>query len=339
MASTNPMGTVEGKNAGVHSRLVFPSFHPYEPKIAGIPLWHAVPIAHDEAKAHAHALTSLILFNGSTVAKIYAPGLIPRLLYRLAFQAPFPYMGNRAALDAAVFRRNLAGMLTEYWYGDNCVARALGVEEIGERPALIGEYIHGTEPHDPTRARCFLFDLATRFDGAGLPTWQIDPRQPRSLGNLIERPDGTYAIIDLESGLVSPLASPRAWRRALRRGSVPIFDEVYFDLTRTYIDREAPTMRAARGDGWLTKLYETLDAAEAAEQAWHQSEPRIWRRLVRWFWCVLGIGVPPVAAPALTLMQAAATAEAYQALPNSSDQPQAGMLAPRQLIGVGTNRG
>jgi hypothetical protein len=230
-------------------------------------------------------------------------------------------------------------MLTEYWYGKNCVARALGVEEISERPALIGEYIHGTEPQDPTRARCFLFDLATRFDEAGLPTWQIDPRQPRSLGNLIERPDGTYAIIDLESGLVSPLASPRAWRRAFRRGSVPIFDEVYFDLTRAYIDREAPTMRAARGDGWLAKLYETLDAAEAAEQAWHQSEPRIWRRLVRWFWTALGIGVPPVAAPSLTLIQAPSTAEVFQTPPSTFDAPRAGSAATRQLTGAGTNRG
>jgi hypothetical protein len=183
-------------------------------------------------------------------------------------------------------------MLTEYWYGDNRVARALSIDEVQGRLALASEFIEGTEPNDHQRARSFLLDLANRFDMAGLPTWQIDPRQPRSFGNLIERPDGTYMIIDLESGLVSLIASPQAWRRAFRRGSVPLFDEVYFDVTRAYIDSEASRMRTIQGQEWLERLYRLLEAAETEEQRWHASEPRIWRRLVRWFWNVSGRGIP-----------------------------------------------
>jgi hypothetical protein len=253
-----------------------------------IPLLHAAYVPHDESRPHAHALTSTILFDGATVAKIYAPGFLPRALYWLAFQAEFPYIRNQAALRAAVLRRNLAGLLTEYWYGENRVARALGIEHVDGHCAIVSTFVAGRPPGDHHAARAFLFDLADRFDAAGLPTWQVDPRQPRALDNLLETPDGAYHIIDLESGLVSPLASPRAWWRAFQRGLVPIYDDVYFDLTRAYIDREAAAMRAAMGDQWLAALRSTLDRAEAATRAWHAGEPRVWSRLVRGLQHTLG---------------------------------------------------
>lgn len=291
--AASPTSTRSIPQTEKHSRLVVPSIQWLEHRLLPMPIWHARPIPHDESRPHAHALTSLILFrDDGTVAKIYDPGLVPRVLYRFAFQAQFPYMRNRAALNAAVHRRNLAGMLTEYWYGTRHVARAIGIEEIDGRLAIVGELIEGTAPRDGAAARAFLHDAANRFDEVGLPSWQIDPRQPRAIGNIIERADGAFVIIDLESGLVSPLASPRAWARAIRRGSVPLFDEVYFDLARDFIEREAPRMRAALGDAWLTCLRATLDAAEAAEQAWHASEPRVWRRLLRAFWRGIGRDVP-----------------------------------------------
>ena len=74
-----------------------------------LPFIHAVPIPHDPSIPSAHALTSTILFEGDVVTKIYAPGFVPRAIYWLSFQAEFPYIGNRDALEAAVLRRNLAG--------------------------------------------------------------------------------------------------------------------------------------------------------------------------------------------------------------------------------------
>ncbi len=248
----------------------------------GVPLVRAAYIPHDESLPHAHALTSTILFNGDTVSKIYAPGLVPRAIYWLAFQAAFPYMRNQAALRAAVLRRNLAGMLTEYWYGENRVARAIGIDQIDGHFAITSEFIPGGPPRDRGLSHDFLDDLAHRFDDVGLPTWQVDPRQPRAMDNILETPDGRYHIVDLESGLVSPLASPRAWWRAFQRGQVPIYDDIYFDLTRAYVDREAASIRATKGQPWLDDLLATLDQAEAETIAWHASEPRVWSRLVRW---------------------------------------------------------
>lgn len=245
-----------------------------------LPFIRAAAVPHDESRPHAHALTSTIVFNGPTVSKIYAPGFLPRAVYWLAFQAEFPYIRNEAALRAAVLRRNLAGLLTEYWYGENRVARATGIDTVDGHNALTSEYIDGVVPVDKRRAREFLLDLANRFDEAGLPTWQIDPRQPRALDNILETPDGQFHIIDLESGLVSPLASPRAWGRAIRRGLVPLYDDVYFDLTRRYVVEQEAKMRARHGDAWYERLLAALDETERATQEWRDGEPRIWGRLL-----------------------------------------------------------
>ena len=264
-----------------------------EPTMRGVPLVRAAPVPHDDSRPHAHALTSTILFRGDEVSKIYNPGFVPRFIYWLAFQARFAYAHNPIALEAALARRNLAGMLTEFWFGRSCVGEALRVEQIDGRWALTGRFTEGSEPADHERARQFLFDLADRFDAAGLPTWQIDPRQPRSLGNVLERADGSYTIIDLESGLVSPLASPRAWWRAIRRGMVPIYDDVYFDLTRKFVAASAERMVAEKGEAWLGRLRDQLTEAESLATQWHAAEPRLWSRAVLLVFS--GFGVRPLA--------------------------------------------
>ncbi|MGH2534848.1 MAG: phosphatase PAP2 family protein [Thermomicrobiales bacterium] len=248
------------------------------PAIDGLPLIRAEAMPHDENERHAHALTSLVRFDGDRVTKVYAPGLLPRLIYWVAFQAPFPYLNNRAALRAATHRRNLAGMLTEYWYGERRVARILGIEWVEGRQAVVSERVEGTAPTDRAVAKAFLAGLTTRFEAAGLPTWQIDPVQPRAIDNVIETGSGQFTIIDLESGLVSPVASRSTWLRALRRGMVPFYDEVFYDVTRVYIAREDEHLRVKMGEAWVAELHATLDAAEMETAAWHRSEPRIVRR-------------------------------------------------------------
>ncbi|MFN0095797.1 MAG: phosphatase PAP2 family protein [Dehalococcoidia bacterium] len=261
------------------------------PYADGLPLVRAARIPHDEAMRHAHALTSTVVFTEDTVAKAYAPGFVPTALYWLAFQAPFGYAYNEAALRAAVHRRNLAGLLTTFWFGESRVARALEIGEVHGRQALVSERVRGSEPIDHAAARRFLDEMARRFDGAGLPTWQIDPRQPRSLGNVLQLDhDSRMVIIDLESGLVSPLASPRAWLRGFRRGLVPMYDDVFFDITRDHIEANAADIRAKLGDAWLASLRHELDLAEQTAVAWHMSEPRVWSRAVRWMWA--GFGIP-----------------------------------------------
>ena len=255
-----------------------------------LPFIHSAELDFDESIPQAHALTSTILFEGDVVTKIYAPGFVPRAVYWLSFQAEFPYIRNRDALEAAVLRRNLAGQLTEYWYGGNRVARAYGVVEVGGRLGLASELIETGGEQDSDAEIEFLHDLCARFDEAGLPTWQIDPRQPRGKDNVLRGKDGTYYIVDLESGLVSPLASPRAVWRALERADVPLFDTVYFDITRDYVENAESNMRIRMGDDWYGDLRALLDRAEAANAAWHAGEPRIWSRLLRWIESGFGLG-------------------------------------------------
>jgi undecaprenyl-diphosphatase len=259
---------------------LIPIYRRLDTVVTGLPLVHAGPLPHDHSLPHAHALTSLVFFQGDRVAKVYDPGLLPRVLYWLAFQAPFPYERNRAALEAATHRRNLAAALTTYWYGSARVARILAIEPFRGRLAVVSERVAGGPPADPADAKRFLAGLRDRFEEAGLPTWQIDPRQPRAVDNVLRTPDGTYMIVDLESGLVSPLASRSTWRRALRRALVPIFDDVYADVTRAYVAREEAAMTAAMGGAWVKELRGTIDAGEAAAAAWRAGEPRVWHRLL-----------------------------------------------------------
>jgi membrane-associated phospholipid phosphatase len=245
----------------------------------GLPLIRAQWLEHDETDPHAHALTSLVLFQGTTVAKVYAPGLLPRALYWTAFQAPFPYISNAHALWAAAYRRNLAGMLTEYWYGQRMTAGVLGVDKIDGRLALVSEFVEGTGAKDRAAAKAFLTDLRARFEEAGLPTWQIDPRQPRAVDNVLQLVDGSFRIVDLESGLVSPLASRSTWGRAIDRQMVPFFDDIFFDVLRGYLDRESSAMSAAMGAAWVAELRALVDDAETEVAKWHGSELRIWNRL------------------------------------------------------------
>ena len=253
--------------------------------VAGhLPFVRAAYVPHDEQREHAHALTSTVFFNEDTVSKVYAPGFMPRALYWLSFQAEFPYIRNRAALEAAQERRNLAALLTEYWYGETAVARVTGIDTIDDNLALSAERVDGHEPADRAAAKTWLRDLRGRFEEAGLPTWQIDPRQPRAVDNVLETADGRYMIVDLESGLVSPLASLKTWRRAIRRGMAPIYDDVYFDVTREYVAANADQMTAAMGDAWMNDLQASLDRAEATTQTWHASEPRIWSKVLKAAW-------------------------------------------------------
>lgn len=275
---------------GLWLALLIAAYQAMAPTTANKPLIHSAPVSHPECLPHAHALTSTLLFRDDRVYKIYNPGFVPRFIYWLAFQAPFGYAHNPLATEAAVHRRNLAAKLTEAWYGRPRVSPAHGYTTVNGQLAIVGHYTEGEEPCDHSAGRAFLFEIAAKFDEVGLPTWQIDPRQPRSLGNILETPTGEYVIIDLESGLVSPMASPRAWMRAIRRGLVPMYDDVFFDLTRAYVEREEPRLRSERGDAWFEELAELLANAEGMTAAWHASEPRLWSRAITFI--ESGFGLP-----------------------------------------------
>jgi hypothetical protein len=216
-----------------------------------------------------------------TASKIYTPPLLVRLLYRLAFQAPFPYVRNSAALQAAEARRQVAGLLTRFWYGRDLVAPVLRIEPDEAGLVFVTKLIEGGRPSDKRRARAFLTGLRRHFVAAGLPTWQVDPLNPRAVDNLVETPDGSYRIIDLESGLVSPIMPLGQWLAALRSGQLPVFDDVFVEKAKRYVLQHGAEIQDAIGPSGLAELEIAIERYDDHAHAWHAAEPRVWSRLIR----------------------------------------------------------
>jgi hypothetical protein len=59
---------------------------------------------------------------------------------------------------------------------------------------------------------------------------------------------------------------------------VPFFDDIFFDVLRSYVDREKHLMTAKMGSQWVSALDEQIDSAEALTAKWHASEFRFWHK-------------------------------------------------------------
>ena len=175
---------------------------------------------------------------------IYHPRRYVRTLYWLAFQAPFPYVANHAALEAARQRRVLVDLLTKYWFGHHLVARVVEIEDIEGGHDFVTQLVRGKEPERERRAWRFLKELDKRFLESGLPTWQVTPYNPHAITNFIERPDGTYRCIDLESSLVAFLYPITGILRLIRAGIFPSFDDIDVGRLRKYVARHESDMAA-----------------------------------------------------------------------------------------------
>jgi hypothetical protein len=233
--------------------------------------------------AHSISSTVQLDFTRRTAHKTYSPPLWVRALYRAAFQAPFPYEANGHALEAAQHRRRIAGLLTEHWYGQNIVSPTLDVrpERHFQQIGFVTELVHGTAPRDNKRARAFLKTLTRRFLDAGLPTWQVTPHNPRSVGNLIEQADGSYRIIDLESNLVAPLMPVSGIVGAIRQGNFPSFDDIDLERLQSYLAREERAIIASIGVAGYGELVATAAMYGACVQSWRREEPRLISRALR----------------------------------------------------------
>jgi hypothetical protein len=226
--------------------------------------------------AHSISSTVELDYTRGTARKTYEPPLWVRMLYRAAFQAPFPYAKNEHALEASRYRREIAGALTRYWFNEDVVATTLDVRETADgKIAFVTQLVEGGAPKDKKAAQRFLHVLNDFFLEAGMPTWQVTPYNPRAIGNLIETPDGTYRIIDLESNLVAPLVPLSGVIGLVRRGSFPVFDDIDTRKLNAYLDRNAVSITASLGAEGYDALRESARGYETSVQAWRKSEPRI----------------------------------------------------------------
>ena len=162
------------------------------------------------------------------------------------------------------------------------VAQALDVrrEEDG-RYTLVTELVRGTEPKDPRHAKLMLRQLTARFLDAGMASWQVGYYNPRAVGNLIEREDGSYRIIDLESNLVTPIMPAGAAVRAVRRVQYPSFDDIDMPRLEQYLATNHDELTAVLGPEDTARLLDAAAAYGAAQRAWHGAEPRVPSKLLR----------------------------------------------------------
>ena len=240
------------------------------------------PSEHEEHSDVSGGLASRVLLDRAhgTATKEYHPPLIVKVLYWLAFQAPFPYVRNEPSLHAARARRTIASQLTKFWFGTDQVASTLDIRCDEQGCIFVTQLIEGQPPKDKKRARAYLRTIAPRFQEVGLPTWQVDPLNPKATGNIIETPDGDYKIIDLESGVVSPMMPIGQWIDAIKAGLIPVFDDVFVVKTRTYIEKHADEIEAGLGPEGLRELQQATDEYQHCAEQWQNSELRIWGKLL-----------------------------------------------------------
>ncbi len=115
-------------------------------------------IPHPRGKKEAQPVIEGVTVTGSIASKVYLdwkagtatkeyyPPLPVRALYRLAFQAPFPYQVRKDALEAAAAKRKLAGLLTKHRFGYDMVAAVYGIHEGENAYRFETELIEGNEP-------------------------------------------------------------------------------------------------------------------------------------------------------------------------------------------------
>ena len=224
--------------------------------------------------------------EAGTASKIYRPPLPVRWMYWLAFQDKFPYATREEALRTAAAVRELTGLLTQYWTGEDIVAAVTDIRcERGEF-WFVTELVEGEEPKNNAEVRDVLQTLRRRFAEAGLATWQIDPENPHAHTNFIRTPEGKLRLIDLESTLI-PLVQPLAMLpRMFRMGRVPTFDDVDYDQLRRYVAQRRSDIEQALGAGGLQRLEAAIATAEACAATWKGAEPNLWGRLAHrvWHW-------------------------------------------------------
>ncbi len=108
-----------------------------------------------------------------------------------------------------------------------------------------------------------------------------EPTESHAHTNLIRTSDGDPIIIDLESAVVTPIPAPGQWRSALRRGNIPVFDDIDFGLLRRYVSANESALETSLGPAGLAELKDDVDHCQEAIRTWRASEPRIWGRLIR----------------------------------------------------------
>ena len=250
------------------------------------------------------------------VEKVFAPGLLTRLIYRFSFQSPFGYQKNRDAIATSFYRRKVAAAvfaaeseLQEDALATPDVAQPLYVRYDKPTAAwvLAAKWVDGRgiipAPSDSSRVSRRLRFLTTRGQAerakrndevdqlvhvmartesllrrCGLygSGWQVAPRALVSTANLLRVGD-QYTVIDLESGIPAFLV-PKYILSGLRRGTFPPFDDLDAEQLRSWINSEEKLLTFRIGPEAVAQLRSDAEKLIHHDAAWKSSEFSFFRR-------------------------------------------------------------
>ena len=252
------------------------------------------------------------------VEKVFAPGLLTRVIYRLSFQSPFAYQSNRDAILACFYRRKVAAAVID---GSDVVASIadplyVRFDEPTRAWVLAAQWIDGRgvkpAPADGSRIRNWFSSLSFRKNTAvGLEEsttepseieclvdtmeqlesalgesglvgsgWQVAPRALVSTANLL-RVDDKYTIIDLESGIPAVLV-PKYVLSGWIRWALPPFDDLDETKLAHWISQNERLLTFRIGPERVANLQADALKLIAHSSAWKNSEVALFRRPWRW---------------------------------------------------------
>ncbi len=246
-----------------------------------------------------------------SVEKVFRPGLLTRTIYRAAFQSPFAYQDNAAAICASYYRRRVAAAIIKALAPEARVAMPLYVRWDAQSQAMVlaSEFIRGRgvtpAPVDSKMIRRGITGLYSKPETSdetppeidqlvGLMTkletllvnsgmvgsgWQVCKRAMVSTANLLRTENG-YVVVDLESGIPSVLV-PSYIAAGFKLRSLPLFDDLNPAKLTTWIEEHRDALQAVMSRLELDQFDSDVIRLIEHDANWKQAETAILRRPLR----------------------------------------------------------
>ncbi len=244
------------------------------------------------------------------VEKLFSPGWLTRVIYRVSFQSPFAYQSNRDAILACFYRRRVAAAViaasdtnasvampiyvrfdqpTRSW-----VLAATWIDGRGIRPAPVdtarvvrrrkssgdGSQLDAPEIDAPEIDQIvqIMSELERLLVDCGMvgSGWQVSPRAIVSTANLL-RTGQRYTIVDLESGIPAVLV-PKYIVSAARCGSCPPFDELDAKRLRSWLRTNDRLLLFRLGSQRHRQLHNDAERLIEHSESWKAGELALLRR-------------------------------------------------------------
>ena len=253
------------------------------------------------------------------VEKVFDPGLLTRLIYRIAFAAPFAYQSNRHAILACFYRRRVAASLLAIAKSPVQIAEPIYVRYDRPRQSwvLAARWVDGRGPipdwdkesrkesneknnSEMTELVAIMRQLEQELIDSGLSGsgWQVAPQAMVSTANLLitenrtlsiyrgdhtdRDPSKRHVVIDLESGIPAVLVF-RYLHIAWRQGSLFPFDDLDAGKLKACVEAiRTEQNQSSQDDQAAGSLISDIERLLDHNQAWKDSEIAVFRR--PWTW-------------------------------------------------------